>query len=104
MAERRSLVEGLKQAKSPVDPHVAHEFIYGSKPTSSGEGPTNTIVAPSSRPSPCSPISTRIRTDLVAALKRASLERQLSGTEPSTLKNILEEAIEPWLKSNGYLP
>jgi len=39
----------------------------------------------------------------VAALKRASLERQLQGTEPSTLRDILEEAIEPWLRTNGYL-
>jgi hypothetical protein len=50
-----------------------------------------------------SPISTRIRADFAAALKRASLERQLAGAEPHTLQDILEEAIEPWLKANGYL-
>jgi hypothetical protein len=49
------------------------------------------------------PISTRIRTDFAAALKRASLERQLEGVEPNTLQDILEEAIEPWLKANGYV-
>ncbi len=50
-----------------------------------------------------SPISTRIRSDFALALKRASLERQLKGVEPHTLQDILEQAIEPWLKSNGYL-
>jgi hypothetical protein len=49
------------------------------------------------------PISTRIRADFVAALKRASLERQLNGVEPNTLQDMLEQAIEPWLKANGYL-
>jgi len=37
------------------------------------------------------------------ALKRASLERRLKAIEPNTLQDILEEAIEPWLKTNGYL-
>ena len=49
------------------------------------------------------PLTTRIRTDYATALKRASLERQLSGTVPNTLQDILEEALEPWLRSNGYL-
>jgi hypothetical protein len=34
--------------------------------------------------------------------QRASLERQLNGTAPNTLQDILEEALEPWLRSNGY--
>lgn len=40
---------------------------------------------------------------MAKALKRASLERQLQGVEPSRLQDILEEALEPWLKANGYL-
>ena len=35
--------------------------------------------------------------------ERASLERQLKGQGTSTLIEILEEAIEPWLKSHDYL-
>ena len=49
------------------------------------------------------PLSTRMRADFAKALKRASLERQLEGVEPNTLQDILEEAAEPWLKSNGYI-
>ena len=50
------------------------------------------------------PISTRIRGDFAVALKKCSLERQLHGVQPNTLQDILEQAIEPWLKSNGYIP
>jgi|GEM_PF-2890751 len=49
------------------------------------------------------PFTTRLRTDYAEAIKRASLERQLSKTVPNTLQDILEEALEPWLQANGYL-
>jgi hypothetical protein len=49
------------------------------------------------------PLTTRVRSDFASALKRASLERQLSGVTPNTLQDILEQALEPWLRSNGYL-
>jgi hypothetical protein len=100
MSERRSLLEGLKPAAPPVDPNREKEFVFGQNGAAKVEPPVpqpTTIVARA-------PISTRIRTDFATALKRASLERQLKGVEPSTLQDILEEAIEPWLKSNGYLP
>jgi hypothetical protein len=103
MAERRSLVEGLKSTPAPMDIHreKEKEFVYGGK-----EKASEPVKAPPPPAAPAVarvPISTRIRSDFAAALKRASLERQLSGTEPNTLQDILEEAIEPWLKSNGYL-
>jgi len=31
------------------------------------------------------------------------LERQLNKVEPNTLQDILEEAIEPWLRNNKYI-
>jgi hypothetical protein len=93
MAERRSLSDGIKATPAAVDPAVAKEFIYGDK------APPPAAVQTVSRV----PLSTRIRSDFFAALKRASLERQLSKSEPHTLIEILEQAVEPWLKSNGYL-
>ncbi len=99
MVERRPLIEGLKPSP-PVDPQLEKAFVYGS---------VNKVDAvPSTAPTAVStlsrvPISTRIRADFVAALKRASLERQLNGVEPNTLQDMLEQAIEPWLKANGYL-
>ncbi|MCA9028432.1 MAG: hypothetical protein KDA86_24685 [Planctomycetaceae bacterium] len=97
MAERRTLVEGLKDTPPPIDPKAEKSFVYQEKEKSA---PPPSTVSPLSR----TPLSTKLREDFAKALKRASLERQLHGQEPHTLQDILEEAIEPWLKSNGYLP
>jgi hypothetical protein len=103
MAERRSLTEGLK-ATPPVDLAVAKEFVYGQdKPAENAPRPGNGQSVPSAAPLNRIPISTRMRAEFASALKRASLERQLQGIEPYTLTDIFEQAIEPWLKSNGYL-
>lgn len=101
MAERRPLVAGVNL--SPVDPTLERKFVFGEKtdaptlPTHAepreAKGQTVTRV----------PLTTRMRADFASALKRASLERQLSGQFPNSLQDILEEALEPWLKTNGYL-
>lgn len=97
--ERRPLSEGITQ---PVDPEVARKFIHGDDGQTK-DAPSRPLPA---QPTPFSrsPLSTRIRTDFTEALKRASLERQLNKIEPYTLQDILEEAIEPWLRNNSYLP
>jgi len=94
MSERRPLTEGLK----PVDPALEKKFVFGGK--SEPESPVEKAAAPVTR----SPLTTRIRGDYAEALKRASLERQLSKTTPNTLQEMLEEALEPWLRSHGYIP
>lgn len=100
MADRRPLLDGLKPATPPVDPGVERAFVFGGeKPPKVPDTPPDRVLPPPAR----SPISTRIRADYAAALKRASLERQLSGTTPNTLQEILEEALEPWLKAHGYV-
>ena len=101
MTERRALTDGLNPTRPStpsVNPQVEREFVHGPK---AGEiiATTPAVPAPLSRVA----ISTRIRMEFVAALKRASLQRQLEGVEPNTLQDILEQAIEPWLKSNGYI-
>jgi hypothetical protein len=103
MAERRQLIEGLKAPPPPVDANLEREFVFGGK--AKGEGAVLPVMETPQRQQVMarSPISTRIRADFAAALKRASLERQLAGETPNTLQEILEEALEPWLKSNGYL-
>lgn len=103
MAERRSLAEGLK-ATPKVDTVVAREFVYEGKAAAAPPA----VLKPEDTTPPAPVInrvslSTRIRDDYAKALKRASLERQLKGVEPNTLQDILEQAIEPWLRSNGYL-
>jgi hypothetical protein len=97
MSERRTLTEGLKATPHAIDKSLETDFVYAekSKPVQNTTPTTPTINR--------IPISTRIREDYSKALKRASLERQLKGLEPNSLQDILEEAIEPWLKSNGYI-
>jgi hypothetical protein len=92
MSDRRSLIEGLKPTSPPADPAAEEEFVFPGKAAPATPPTVNRV-----------PISTRIRSDFYAGLKRASLERQLSNADPHTLIGILEEAIEPWLKNNGYL-
>jgi hypothetical protein len=94
MAERRTLTEGLKATPEPLDAGIVRQLVYADKP----QQPT-----PQTETINRVPLSTRMRADFAKALKRASLERQLQGVEPNTLQDILEEAAEPWLKSNGYI-
>ena len=49
------------------------------------------------------PVTVRLRPEVAAALKRASLERQLSGAEPNTQQEIVEQALKPWLEKEGVL-
>jgi hypothetical protein len=96
MVERRPLIEGLKPPPQvpTVDPQTEREFVHGVKAMA-----TTATASPFTRV----PITTRMRSEYANALKRASLERQLNKVEPNTLQDILEQAIEPWLKSNGYI-
>lgn len=96
MAERRPLTEGLTSTlPPPMDPATERAFVFAnSDPRSGKRVPEIRRV----------PITTRIREDYAKALKRASLERQLNGTQPSAILEILEQALEPWLKAQGYIP
>jgi hypothetical protein len=94
MVERRPLTDGIKPPTSSpaVDPEIERQFVHNAKPAVLPPTPVARV-----------PISTRIRAEYAEALKRASLQRQLDKVEPSTLQDILEEAIEPWLKRHGYI-
>ena len=111
MAARRPLVEGLK-TQSAVDRSLEEQFVYDGSPKS--ETATKPPPgAPASEPASGKgraessagrvPLTVRFRADYAAALKRASLERQLQNVQPNTLQDILEEAVEPWLRQHGYL-
>lgn len=105
MNERRTLIEGLKNTPT-IDPKIEKDFVFKSKAPVADDGTAMPPAAATSPTAPIisySPLSTRIRSDLATSLKRASLERQLAGLEPNTVKDILEQILEPWLKTNGYL-
>jgi hypothetical protein len=98
MAEqRRPLTEGLQQVQA-ADNKVEKAFVFGKHQAARPNG-AETPTAQVNRVQ----LSTRIRDDYFKALKRASLERQMDGIEPSTIVEIIEEALEPWLQSKGYL-
>jgi hypothetical protein len=111
MAERRTLVQGIKP-DTAVDRSVEERFVYSTKHKDKQDAPsqpapqtteTPPAKAPATKPLGRVPLTTRVRADFASALKRASLERQLSGVSPNTLQDILEQALEPWLRANGYL-
>lgn len=99
----------MKQPAS-VDPNLEKHFVFGEKTEPPPPAKAQT-AAPTTEPREGKgqpaisrvPFTTRIRTDFATALKRASLERQLAGEFPNTLQDILEEALEPWLRTHGYV-
>jgi hypothetical protein len=127
MADRRPLIEGLKQYRA--DPALEEGFVYNKKSRQPAGNPAKEeaqvppppveprpVLKEQQQPIPLEtsnrvplgtsnrvPLTTRIRVEFATALKRASLERQLQGVEPNSLQDIVEAALEPWLRSNGYL-
>ena len=94
MNERRPLVAGVKPA-AETDRAKEQQFVYAGKATDSPPVRASQVARV--------PLTTRLRADYATALKRASLERELNGVEPFTVQEMLEEALEPWLRANGYL-
>jgi hypothetical protein len=118
-------VEGLNE-KTKADRRKEEAFVRGEtdkaddeklkppnrkteqkqKPKEKREGEEQapaTPPPPMAAPAGRMPLTTRIRSDLATALTRASLKRKLAGEKPNTIQDILEEALEPWLKDKGYL-
>ena len=95
MADRRRLADALEADGLP-DRKAVEEFVF-NKPKAAPEPPT---TPPAGR----LPLTSRLRTDIGTALKRASLDRELAGTRPHQVQEILDEALEPWLRDRGYLP
>jgi hypothetical protein len=110
MAQRRSLTQGIKEVEQ-ADPAEVEAFVFGKpkppkqSPAKQAEPAAKPGEGKGHAPSPLgrTPLTIRFRSHFAVALKRASLERQLKGITPNTLQDILEEAVEPWLQSNGYL-
>jgi hypothetical protein len=107
MAERRALIEGVKAA-TDVAASLEKKFVFGDKIKSASQSPSPAVEAREDKAQAGKPVSrvpftTRVRADYASALKRASLERELNGVFPHTVQALLEDALEPWLRTNGYL-
>lgn len=124
-SKRISLVEGLKRDQE-IDPVVEQNFLkYGTatppqEAAKEVESVPAVAVPVAEAPSPkrpaakrakfskvtpigLIPVTVRLRPEIAGALKRASLERQLQGDELYTQQDIVEQALEPWLREEGYL-
>jgi hypothetical protein len=109
--DRRPLTEGLKP-EPDIDPDAARSFVYQKKDNEpSAPAPAKApaperlaarTISPASQ-STLVPLTARIPAEKFQALKRASFERQLQGVEPSSMQDIVEEALTPWLRKHGYL-
>ena len=120
MKERRSLVDGLI-ATDATQQEKEKAFVFG---TAASPEPSVETTIPAESPAPVAtpaephttfdskvlpqfagrvPVTTRTRPEVATALKRASLTRQLHGIEPYYVQDIMEEALETWLRTNGYL-
>lgn len=106
MSQRRTLVTGLEE--TPDVKTLERKFVFGDKEESTDESKDKSETTSQSTDSVLPqyrgrvPLTTRCRPELASALKRASLKRQLEGREPSRIQEILEQAIEQWLRDHGY--
>jgi hypothetical protein len=105
MKDRRTLVEGLKKPADAAEADKEKAFVYGEKAPAAEkvEATLPASIQAAANVLTRVQFSTRMRADFAELLKRASLERQLEKVQPNTLQDILEEAIEPWLRTHGYL-
>ena len=120
--ERRPLTAGVNRVpnadsdavrrfvtqESPIERTTANEPARSIRPTSGeskGEPDTRRRRSKSTGVVPVGliPVTVRLTPDIAGALKRASLERQLAGDAIFTQQELVEEALEPWLRSHGYL-
>lgn len=49
------------------------------------------------------PLTTRLLPNTADALRRAYLEQKLKGRKPATQQEIVEAAVQGWLRKEGYL-
>ena len=128
MTERRSLTAAVSTQIPGTDPDVVRSFVTQNqtaerpvaspvslsneltsrKSESSNSDSAPPIAKPNSKPNRFQPIGLipvriRLRPEIAGALKRTSLERELDGDKVFTQQNLVENALEPWLKENGFL-
>jgi hypothetical protein len=110
MAERRTLVDAIQsqpandeqtasQEISPADLAAERQFLHSAKSTL-----RSTAMKTAATNAAGVSLNTRIHPDIAEALKRASLERKLQNLKPNSFREILEQALVPWLKAHGHLP
>jgi len=95
MNPRRSLIPNENQIAN-LEPALVREFVTQEVRTTPQKSPANRSVGMIA-------ITVRLRPEIANGLKRASLERQLAGETLFTQQDMVESALEPWLKQQGFL-
>ena len=116
MANRRALTDGINEANAEeVRAFVKQQPKQSGKPEVDGTElpppPAGSISTTRRKrrsrtgPDPIGliPVTVRMRPELAGALKRASLELQLAGEEVFSQQDLVELALEPWLREQGFL-
>ena len=130
MAERRSLANGVQTPVPGVAPEILRSFVTQnqspdrshpelvshSQSESDWDNPLKPVVKRQAKhdldgtrkvsrfqPVGLIPVTVRLRPEIAGALKRASLELELNGEEVYTQQDLVENALAPWLKHNGFL-
>ncbi len=116
MATRRSLSTAM-QTKPDFDEETAAAFVLQKNSMTAQEtrevdvlnaDPAGETTSETKRktflaPVGLVPVTVRLQPHIAGALKRASLERELSGEAMHTQQEIVSRALEPWLKQEGFL-
>lgn len=117
MAERRSLIDGIKP-DSELHPEE-EKFVFGAKREKTAKPTVPQALSTAFQPVIPEtrqhqeilpqmmgrvPVTTRCRPEIASALKKAALNRQLAGIEPYHVQDIMEIAIEQWLSNNFVGP
>lgn len=111
--ERRSLSTAVVSIPN-ADPDAVRRFVTqdattmipspnAKSPSASQSRPHATQRSGAITPIGMIPITVRLPPDLAAALKRASLERQLAGADLCTQQDLVARALELWFREHGCL-
>jgi len=94
----------VELASSPGEPSEAVDQERRSSPrrtrTRTSSSPRARVEVPESWKVP---ITTKLQYGTVQALRRAYLEQKLNHATPDTQQEIVEFAVQDWLKRNGFL-
>ncbi len=105
MTKRRPLVDGIQSTEELLS-EAEKDFVFGENQKTESfqdevtQQKKNTVLP---KMAGRVPITTRASPEIGSALKRASLQRQLDGVEPNSMQDIMEAALENWLRDKGYL-
>ncbi len=106
MSERRSLVTGLDE--TPELRAKEEKFVFGDeaakpetplKEVSKEAEPQQQKILPQMEGRV--PVTIRCRPEIASSVKRVALKRQLDGIEPFRMQDILEQALENWLRDHA---